>query len=280
MIKYMVIGDPVGHSRSPEMQNAAFEYYGMGRIYDKLQVTPDELPEFVKYARKNLLGVNLTIPHKVAIIPLIDEIDPVAKIGGSVNTIKIENNKIHGYSTDGVGLEQAIVKNFHISLGNGSFTFLGSGGAVRAAAAHFASKGAKTVNFINRTESHAQALAEQLKKHFPYTDFNCTGSTNYEKIREFLGHSQILIQGTSLGLKPNDPPPLDLTMVAGKRQFGIFDMIYQTTPLVETGNKLGLKSVNGSDMLIFQGAASFEIWTELPPPIEEMERGFAKGNIK
>ena len=103
MIKYMVIGDPIAHSRSPGMQNAAFEFHGLGSPYGIRHVRPDELGGFIEFARANLKGVNLTVPHKAAVIPYLDTVDPAAKAAGSVNTLIIENGRIHGASTDGYG---------------------------------------------------------------------------------------------------------------------------------------------------------------------------------
>jgi len=135
----------VGHSRSPGMQNAAFEYCGLGRPYGKAAVAPAELPEFVRQARNCLAGFNATVPHKEALLQLIDEVSPDARLAGSVNTVKVVNGRLCGCSTDGIGLQRALEYNFGEKgrVKDSSFLFIGAGGAARASAFHLAAAGAK-----------------------------------------------------------------------------------------------------------------------------------------
>ena len=126
MIKYLVIGDPVAHSRSPEMQNAAFEKCGMGSPYGIRHVRPEQLPEFFEYARKNFIGVNLTVPHKLMAAELADTLTLRAKQCKSVNTLIIANGHITGDSTDGIGLEKALQYNFDLPIKGKNFIFFAS----------------------------------------------------------------------------------------------------------------------------------------------------------
>ena len=130
MIKYLVIGDPVAHSRSPEMQNAAFESCGLGRPYGIRHVKPEELPEFFEYARKHFYGVNLTVPHKLLAAQLSDRLTGRAECCGSVNTLLIKDGIITGDSTDGIGLEEALKYCFDDEISGKNILFCGAGGRV------------------------------------------------------------------------------------------------------------------------------------------------------
>ena len=133
MRNYAVIGDPVGHSRSPGMQNAAFEHYRLGSPYVKRHVRPGELGAFVEEARRTLAGFNCTVPHKSAIIPYLDEVDPKALAASSVNTVTVrEDGTLAGTSTDGYGLEMALETNFGRPLAGAEVCFIGCGGAAHA----------------------------------------------------------------------------------------------------------------------------------------------------
>ena len=271
--RYVVIGYPVSHSRSPKMQNAAFEFYKLGSPYGIMEVAPNELPQFVNWAKENLDGVNLTIPHKTEIIPLIDEVDQAALIAQSVNTLVIKNNKIKGYSTDGYGLEFAIKEEFQLDVKGKRFCFAGCGGVVNATAFYLAQNGAKEIRILNRTVQKAESLLTRLSNAFPNVKVECTTFEEHSKIQNYLENTDILIQATSLGLKEDDPAPLDLTMFENLN-FAVYDTIYKETKLIQTAKKLGLKCANGKEMLIGQGAKSFELWTNKKAPIEEMRKGF------
>ena len=133
------------------MQNAAFESAGLGRPYGRTHVTGANFSSFIAKARRELCGVNITVPHKETVIPFLDEIDPVAALCRSVNTLDIRNGIIRGYSTDGYGLEHAVFENFSIKPAGSTFCFTGCGGACRATAVHLASRGAEKIFLFNRT---------------------------------------------------------------------------------------------------------------------------------
>lgn len=274
MIKYMVIGDPVSHSRSPGMQNAAFEACGLGSPYGRRHVTFEELPEFVRFARENLAGVNLTVPHKAAVIPLIDRVDPEAAAAGSVNTLVIENGEIFGTSTDGYGLEHALLANFHRPVQGAAFCFVGAGGAAHATAFHLAGCGARAIRLANRTVAKAEELADRLRRRNPELLVETAGIDDTEQLARWFSDTDFLIQATSLGLRPDDPSPFPLELLHRGLKLALFDTIYRETPLLKRAGELALPCAGGMDMLIYQGAKSFEIWTGLTAPIEAMRRGF------
>lgn len=277
MEKYLVIGDPIGHSRSPGMQNAAFESCGLGRPYGIRHVTLDELPEFFEYARKNLNGVNLTVPHKLLAAQLSDRLTGRAECCGSVNTLLIKDGIITGDSTDGIGLEEALKYCFDDEISGKNILFCGAGGAARATSVHLAGCGAKEVSFINRTLSKAVELSDLCKKVTPEVTSVCAVPEDENMCRTLLERADYLIQATSVGLKQDDPLPLPEKYFHKGLKLKIFDTIYHSTSIQRLAAELGISWANGKEMLIRQGAASFELWTGLKPDLAVMRRGFEEG---
>ncbi|MBR2374569.1 MAG: shikimate dehydrogenase [Lentisphaeria bacterium] len=273
---YLVIGDPVAHSRSPQMQNAAFEYYGMGSPYGKLRVDPARIGEFVAFARENLKGVNLTVPHKQVVLPFVDELSPQAAVCESVNTLKIENGKVFGFSTDGAGISGAIKENFGLALKDLHVVMLGAGGAATAIAFELGWSGTASLTIANRSVDKAVALTEKIKKHAPGVQLDAIALTDRKKLGAAIEKADLLLQVTSLGLHAEDPAPMDLELLKLNPHLRIFDAIYHPTPILKYGAELGLQVADGREMLIWQGAASFEIWTGKKAPVEIMREGFKK----
>ena len=271
--KYAVIGNPIAHSKSPQMQNAGFEFYGMGSIYGKKFVEKEELAEFVEFARKNLNGFNITVPYKQDIIPFLDEISRSAQMSNSVNTVRIENGRLSGTSTDGVGLATALQVHFNKDVEGLKVVFAGAGGAAQAAAWYFACNGAESIFIANRSLSKAEQLSSALKKAFPDLECDICELADGEKLSSFLQRSEVLIQATSLGLKAEDNAPFDFDVLANISGLCVYDLIYKETKLLNYCREHGIKHANGSDMLLYQGAASFEFWTGKKAPVEAMRQG-------
>lgn len=272
-IRYLVIGDPVSHSRSPGLQNAAFRSANLGRPYARLQVDVSDLPEFVRFAAEHLRGVNLTVPHKHAVVPLCDEISQQAKLCGSVNTLNIIGGRVLGDSTDGPGIEYALFKEFGFVPEGKKILFLGAGGACRATAFHLALRGADSITIANRTVSKAQELAKEISRN---SSCNASGCDIADKtqLKTALAECDLVIQATSCGLKESDPPPIDTGLITSDCHFDCFDTIYKETALLKAVRACGLRGAGGKQMLIGQGAASFRIWTGIEPDISAMEAGF------
>ena len=277
MEKYLVIGDPIGHSCSPGMQNAAFEALGMGRPYGIRHVTPDELPAFFEFAAKNLRGVNLTVPHKLRAAELSDELTDRAAVCRSVNTLIIADGRITGDSTDGVGLEEALKYCFNETLTGKRVLFCGAGGAARATAVHLAGCGVREVSFINRTLSRAEELSDLCRRYYPEVESFCSVPEDEKTVAVLMENADFLIQATSVGLKPDDPPALAEKFFHPGMKVKIFDTIYHPTGLQKIAEKMGSSFANGKEMLIRQGAASFEQWTGVKPDLDAMRRGFDEG---
>ncbi len=265
--EYAVIGDPVVHSLSPEMQNAGFTALGLGRPYGKYHVKADAIGDFADFARENLHGFNITVPHKKNIIPFLDEISRPAALAESVNTVTVRNGKLFGDSTDGFGLATALHEAFGTEIAGSNFIFIGCGGAVQAVAFYFASIGATQLCFANRTVSKAEKLAASIADNYNCSTSYCAPNDK-KQLQEFINSSTVLIQGTSLGLKPDDPIALDTTLLT--TDIAIYDTIYKTTPLLRYAAEHGINHADGRTMLLHQGARSFEIWTGHQAPVEKM----------
>ena len=272
-IRYLVVGDPVSHSRSPGLQNAAFEAAGAGRPYARLHLDTGDIPDFADFARKNLCGVNLTVPHKHSIIPFCDTVSRGASLCGSVNTLIIKDGKIHGTSTDGPGLEYAIKREFGCGVKNKYILFLGAGGACRATAFHFALQDAAEIVIANRTLSKAAELADTVSSQTSCRCSACDIADN-SSLAEHLLKADLVIQTTSCGLKESDGAPIDTTLISADCHFDFFDTIYKETAMLKAARNAGLRGAGGRLMLIGQGAASFKLWTGIEPDISAMEKGF------
>ena len=186
----------------------------------------------------------------------------------------ISDGVILGDSTDGTGLEEALKYCFKEELSGKRVVFCGAGGAARATALHLAGCGCREISFINRTLSKAEELKELCTGYFPDLASFCTVPQDDEVVSEILERADYLIQATSIGLKKDDPPALAEKFFHPGMKLRIFDTIYHQTGLQKIAGKFGISCVNGKEMLIRQGAASFELWTGLKPDLEAMRKGF------
>ena len=272
MTKYAVIGHPVGHSRSPGMQNAGFRSCGIDAEYLKLEVAPEEFPRYIDFAVKHLAGFNLTVPHKQIILPYLDGIDPDAKKIGSVNTVKIlPGGKLVGCSTDGAGFEEAVRFKLGMELAGKNCLLLGCGGAARAVAFRIVGAGAKKLCIANRSVGRAAELAAELGGNV-----EAFSIADGVKLAAALKDADLVVQATSLGLHAEDAPPIDLDLLDAVDGLAVIDLVYLPTPFLKKAAERGFKYCDGSEMLLRQGAASFRFWTGVEPPLEAMRRGMAE----
>ena len=268
MIKFAVIGDPIAHSLSPVMHNAALKSLELEGIYTAERVPLEELPQFAEYARKNLNGFNITVPHKKNIIPLLDGITEAAAFADSVNTVTVKDGKLLGDSTDGYGLETALFEAFGLPVCGANIVFIGCGGAAHAAATYFAMRGAARIAILNRSLDKAEDLAGKLKAKYPAIIAEAYSINDEQAIREAMNGAQIAIQCTSLGLKPEDPAPIPPELLPDGICY--YDTIYKRTALYRAAEAKGLRCAAGLGMLLHQGARSLEIWTGRKAPVEVM----------
>ena len=272
--RYAVIGDPVSHSRSPAMQNAAFAAAGLSDRYARCRVENKDLASFIEFARKHLSGVNVTVPHKQSVIPFLDEITPLAQNCRSVNTLKITGGKVCGHSTDGAGLLYALQTDLNFSCTGKTLLFLGSGGAAWAGAFRLAEEKPEEIIIANRTRAKAVELARQLEENSGITAAALALSDTAE-LKTALSRSDAVIQTTSCGLKESDPEILSRELLqCCPSHTAVFDLIYMETKLLKLARELGFAASGGRAMLIGQGAESFRWWTGIEPDIQSMQQGF------
>ena len=265
-----IIGDPVEHSLSPAMHNAAFQKLNLDFVYVAFRVGKDELREAIVGAKSlDIRGLNVTMPHKNAVMKYLDEIDPTARSIGAVNTILNDNGRLIGYDTDGIGALKALKEN-GISLNGKKLLLLGAGGAGKAIAFHAAQE-VEELKILNRTTQKAKDLAEVLRKKFgKKIDGN---SLSAKTIKKELEDANIMVNATSVGMYPKDDQSLiDPSWL--RPNLCVMDIVYNPieTKLAKDAKSVGAKVVSGVEMLVYQGAASFEIWTNRPAPVKVMKQ--------
>jgi shikimate dehydrogenase len=266
-----IIGDPVEHSLSAPMHNAAFKHLKMDYVYVPFHVRGENLESAIQGARSlEIKGLNVTIPHKTAVIPYLDEVDQAAQLIGAVNTIKFTENTAKGYNTDGVGAVKALEEITPVK--GKKVVIMGAGGAARALAFQLILNGIVDLVIANRTRQKAEQLARDIQGKLEFSP-EVIGLKEME-----LSSTDILINTTSVGMYPHqDQPPL----VRGDQmhpELVVNDVIYNPlqTKLMEEAGSIGAKTLNGTKMLIYQGMESFRIWTGITPPVEVFEKNLMK----
>jgi shikimate dehydrogenase len=265
-----LIGDPVEHTMSPAMHNAAFEKAGLDYIYLPFHVKPEHLPQAVNGLRAlNAKGFNVTIPHKVAVIPLLDSLDPLAEKIGAVNTVVNDEGRLRGYNTDAEGFLRALLEK-GIKPGRKKVVVLGAGGASRAISYILAEKGTR-LTILNRQQEleWAQDIADIIKEDFGRT----VDVLELGHIGEVLDGVDVLVNATSVGMSPaNDKSPVPAALL--KNVPVVFDIVYNPikTKLCLDAAAAGAKIISGVDMLAWQGALAFEKWTGKTAPVELMRQ--------
>ena len=263
-----VIGDPIEHTLSPIMHNAAFKALKLDFAFLAFKVKAADVEKAVSGMRAlGIHGLNVTMPHKSAVINYLDEVDQAAKAIGSVNTILNKDGRLFGFNTDGVGALQALRENGVEPRGK-KVLLLGAGGAARAIAYTLAREADELV-ILNRTAKQAAELANLLKQTFDRKVVADTLSSN--AIKDTLQDSDLLINATSVGMKPNaNKTPVAFEWL--RPDLAVMDIVYNPveTKLAKDAKAAGAKVVSGFEMLIYQGAASFEIWTGHSAPVEVM----------
>jgi shikimate dehydrogenase len=255
-----LFGYPVGHSLSPSMHNAAFEYLGLDYCYLPFLVRPDSLTAAVDAIRAfNMEGVNVTLPHKESVIPLLDSIDKEASFIGAVNTIVNIDEKLIGYNTDGRGFMRGVADN--ISLKGKKILIVGTGGAARAIS-YYISEQASLLFLFDIDSEKQERLVEDLSR----IRKNVSGLNRIERLSDY----EIIINATPLGLKKGDPFPLDVSGLT--EQHAVIDLIYRPTALLELASQKGCRTSDGLGMLLWQGALAFELWTNHVAPVEIMQK--------
>jgi shikimate dehydrogenase len=252
------------------MHNAAFEELGLNYVFLSFKVKPACVPYAVNGMRAlNIRGLNVTMPHKHTVMANLDRIDLSAQLIDSVNTILNKENLLFGFNTDGIGAVKALKEN-GVELKGRKVLLLGAGGAARAIAYAMA-KEADELAVLNRTVKQAQALAKLLEK--PANKKIASGSLSPSDVQKNLRDSDILINATSIGMKPH-PEETPVPSKLLRPDLSVMDIVYNPleTKLAKEAKAAGAKVVSGVEMLIYQGAASFEIWTGKSAPVGVMRK--------
>lgn len=270
-----LLATPVGHSVSPAMHNLAFRKLGLNYAYMAFDVGNDRLAEIVDGMRAlNVRGFNLSMPNKIKILPLLDELSPAAQFVGAVNTVVNENGKLIGHITDGTGYMRGLTDAGVDFLGK-KMTLVGSGGAATAVAIQAALDGVAEISIFNRNDDffaravkNAEIINGQIK------DTNCKANVynleDLDQLKEEIASSDILTNGTGVGMKPME----DLSLIPDpswlRADLVVSDLIYtpRKTKLLQQAESVGCKTLNGLGMVLWQGAKAFEIWTGQEMPVE------------
>lgn len=267
---FAVIGDPIAHSLSPAMHNAAFAAAGKDAEYTAIRVAPEDMETFFAAAKQKLAGFNVTVPHKGAAMRLSDRLSDAAALSGSVNTVRINpDGTTDGDTTDGAGFERAIAEAFDLSLTGTDLCFIGCGGVVQALVWHCALAGVRSIRILNRSLDKAQQLTDSIRARFPQIVTDCAAISDRNKTADFLSQTRLAVQCTSVGLHVDDPAPVDPSLFPAEGLF-YFDTIYRRTALLAALDQRGIPTQDGLAMLLHQGAKSYEIWFDEPAPVEVM----------
>jgi shikimate dehydrogenase len=283
-----VYGHPIKHSASPAMQNAGIAMLGLNWRYLAFEVRPDELESAIAgAAAMHFIGLNLTVPHKLLAYEMVDVLDESAKAWGAVNTIRFEGRneagewrplgefsdapsetRSHGFNTDAEAITRSLQEDLGFNVRGGKVLLLGAGGAGRTAALKIAADGAEELFLVNRTESKARELAEEIRTRFPKTKVTVG----------YPSHAvDLLLNATSVGLSGSESP-LHESKFSIAKAGAVYDMIYRPaeTPLLISAKAAGCRNSNGIGMLLSQGTAALEIWTGQPAPVEVMRNALVK----
>ena len=282
-IRLGVFGDPVAHSLSPQMQNAALRAFEIHMQYVRFHIRPNELRAALGFVRElDFVGINLTVPHKVVGLTQIDVADESASRCGSVNTVRLHDKKLIGSNTDAEGFSRAVRTEFSIDLRDLRVMILGAGGGTgHAIAWQCALQNCERLVLINRTATKTNALIDRLQPFFveprvlgPVARLQAV-PWEETAVRAQLADVDLIVNATPLGMNPSDPAPIPARLLAPHHI--VFDCVYRPakTALLRAADEAGARGANGLSMLLHQGALSFSIWFNREAPIEAIRSAIA-----
>jgi len=261
------------------MQNAALAESKLKMRYARFEIAPDELRTALEFLpRLDFVGVNLTVPHKIAALELVNDLDEAARAIGAINTIKIEDGSLRGFNTDGKGFSRAIREEFAVDLRDLRILVLGAGGAARAIARQCAKENCERLVIANRDAAKAAALVDQLRSFFsgprvlgPVARLQSI-ALDEAALRFQIANTDLVVNATPLGLNRHGQAPISARLLAPHLM--IYDTVYSTGPtaLVSGAIEAGERAANGISMLLHQGALAFEIWFDQAAPLEAMRK--------
>jgi shikimate dehydrogenase len=281
-----VFGFPVKHSASPAMQNAGIAALDLNWRYLAFEVRPEELRTALVGAKTmQFIGINLTVPHKLLAVDMVDTLDDSAKLWSAVNTIQFEGRdkngtwmpltqfdetapekiRTRGYNTDADAIVRSLREDLELELAGARVLLLGAGGAGHVAALKLASEEVGELFLVNRTSSKAATVAAEIRRRHPAVKVQL----GYPR-----GEVDLAINATSIGLAASDPLPVEAKQFSLRQSRAVYDMVYRPaeTPLLRAAKAVGCRTANGLGMLLYQGAKALEIWSGKPAPVEVMRR--------
>jgi len=267
-----LFGYPVRHTASPAFQNAGFEAAGLDWVYLPFEVHPNDVGRAIDgIVVLGFRGINLTIPHKQAVIEYLDELSPEAEIIGAVNTVDIRGGRLKGYNTDGRGFVRSIKEESGVELDGRRVFLMGSGGAGRAVAVQAALDGASEIGICDCEESRSQSVVSLIDSRIragvaSFVPFDSSA------IRSGVQQCELFVDATPLGMKPDDPMSIDGDWLNASSL--VYDLVYDPpeTPLLRTARERGCRTQSGLGMLLYQGCIAFETWTGVSAPVAEMRK--------
>jgi len=283
MAKFIgLIGYPIRHSISPYFQQAALDYYQLDVRYEAWETSPGELKATIAKLRESQnLGANVTVPYKETVLPLLDEVDDLASLIGAVNTVVERDGRLLGFNTDAHGFIQGLRQEGHFEPEGKRVVILGAGGAARAVCFALVREKASSLTIINRTQTRAEALADSLKSYIRDSSLRSEGLRTEVTILPWeslsrggiFAYCQLIVNCTTLGMKysPQEgKSPLSIEVIP--QDILVYDLVYNPhpTPLLRLAQKAGANILGGLAMLVYQGAASFELWTDKKAPVAIM----------
>ena len=269
--RIFLIGHPVGHSVSPAFQQAALDHCSIDARYEAIDAPAASLAATVESLRaSDVMGANVTVPHKEAVIPLMDELTGEARLIGAVNTIQNRNGVLVGHNTDARGFLAALREEARFDPAGQEVLLLGAGGAAKAVAVALAGAGVQSMVVANRTSDRAAALVESIRHMIPSVE---AVPLDADSLRTAASRSRLIVNCTSLGMA-GGPGQGETPMTADAipPHTLVCDLVYNpsVTPLLREAEAAGAKTLGGLSMLVYQGAAAFEIWTGEDAPVRVM----------
>lgn len=270
--KYVyLIGDPIEHSISPQMHNAAYKELSLNYEYKLLKTTLAELPKTIeKLKNPSTAGFNVTIPHKENVIKYLDYVDNSAQIIGAVNSVKNDNGILKGFNTDAIGFIESLTRDANFDPKNKKILLIGAGGAAKAVAVALCKEMCQEISIYDIDTNKAKILVQSLSEKF--SDIKISLIDSKHKINQVLINSDCIINATPIGMHPkDDSSPIDDDAPFREGQV-VYDLVYNPpiTKLMKIASQKGTKTFSGLGMLVRQGAAAFELFTEQVPSIKTM----------
>ena len=270
-----IIGHPIGHSISPRFQQAALDSLAVDAEYRAYAVPPGDVGDFVNSLRADgVMGINVTVPHKEAVMPFLDEIDDWAAEAGAVNTIVNRNGRLRGYNTDGYGFLRALRESGGLEPAGQRALILGAGGSARGVVQALLRAGVARLDIANRTLARAESLAElAAAAAVPAAAIPLEPAPESALLADAATSANLIVNCTSLGMRhgPDETAsPLAAAQIPSTAL--VYDLVYNPmrTPLLRAAEQAGAPTLGGISMLVYQGAASFELWLERPAPVSVM----------